>query len=403
MGCAILQLQATGIQDVYLTSTPEMNIFQYVHYRYVNFANELQQLHLNTTASFGGSSHVIIPKNGHLLSKMYLHIELPELIPAEVDKYASWSDTIGYSIFSGPVELVIGGVVIDRIYPVGLDMMDELYNDSIGHNHMILKGDLYRSSIHNADKRVNLMIPLDFWFTKHYSLALPILSMVNQEIKLNFSFNTFNSVINYNSSTPPAPVQILSSNLYIEYLYLDDVILKIFQEQKHQYVITQMVYNGDDIIPENQPIFNTRLNFVNPCQELYFACVDQNNIDNNNYFNYSRSSDEEPLISQIKLLLDGKNRYGINYLPEFIFREFFAHRIHNIIPTKHMYIMPFAIKPDDPTQMTGSINLGRFDEVLLSLQMTANNPACKLYVFGNLINIVTIENGVLSLEFMNNN
>ena len=63
--------------------------------------------------------------------------------------------------------------------------------------------------------------------------------------------------------------------------------------------------------------------------------------------------------------------------------------------------MPFAIKPED-YQPTGSANLSRFDEVTLSLEMTSGNPICKLYVFGIMYNIVTIENGVLSFEWLNN-
>lgn len=397
-----LVLLAKGLQDVYLTTNPEMNIFKYVHYRYVNFSNEIHQIQLNTTAEFGSSSYVNIPKNGHLLSKMYLHLKIPALVSTQPDTYCSWSDTLGYSIFDGPVELVIGGVIIDRVYPVGLDMLNELKIKSNGHNNMILKGDMFRDSMHNAEKIVDLMIPLDFWFTKDYSLALPLLSITHQDIRLNFNFHKFESVINYDSILPPEQVNIISSELYVEYLFLDDVILDQFQKQKHQYVITQMVYNGDDIIPANQPIFNTKINFVNPCEELLFACVDQNNLDNNNYFNYSRRIDDVPLISQIKLLFDGKNRYDISYLPEFIFRQLLPDRIHTNIPTKHMYTMPFCIKPDD-TQRTGSINFSRFNEIILSLQMTPNNPACKLYLFGMNINVVTIENGILSLEFMNNN
>ena len=62
--------------------------------------------------------------------------------------------------------------------------------------------------------------------------------------------------------------------------------------------------------------------------------------------------------------------------------------------------MPFALKPEDD-QPTGSLNMGRFDEVLLSLKMNPNNPNCKLYVFGIMYNVVTIENGSLTFEFLN--
>ena len=180
---------------------------------------------------------------------------------------------------------------------------------------------------------------------------------------------------------------------------LDDIILDNFQAQKHQYVITQMVYNGDDYIAQGQLNFNTKVNFNNPCKELIFCCVDDNNYSNNNYFNYSRRSDENPLIKEASLLLDGRHRYD-NFLPEFIFRDFFPNIVHSVVPTKHFYVMPFAIKPED-NQPTGSLNIGRFDEVLLSLKMNPNNPPCKLYVFGLMYNIITIENGILTFEFVN--
>ena len=402
-----IQLLATGIQDVYLTVKPEINVLQYVYYRYVNFSNELLKVPLNSTASFGSQTYVKIPKTGgHLLSKMYLHLQLPALTSRELLKYASWSDTLGYAIFNKPVELLIGGIVVDRIYPIGMDMLDELKTSTnkLGHDQMILKGDMFRDSIYNANQPLDLMIPLEFWFTKDYTMSLPLLSMTSQDIQLNFSFDTFNNLVNYNSSSPPTPVDIISSDLYIEYIFLDETVVEQFQSQKHQYVITQMVYNGADIIPQGRNIFNTKLNFHNPCQEILFACVDQNNFDNNCYFDYSRRSDQRSLISKAKLLLDGKNRYDVNYLPEFIFRQFFPNNVHSVIPMKYMYVMPFALKPRDGDrgQATGSINMSRFDEVTLSLEMRPDNPECVLHVFGIMHNICVISNGILSFEFLNN-
>jgi len=399
MVAGTLQLQARGIQDVYLTKDPEINVFQYQYYRYLNFANDIYKLPLRDPGRFGSRTHVIIPKLGHLLSKLYLHIKLPSLVK-NGGEYACWTDTIGYAIFNNPIELQIGGIVVDKLYPVGLDILDELTTgtNKLGHDKMILKSDIWRSNLYNASKEADLMIPLDFWFTKHYSMALPLLSMTSQEIQINFSFAQFNQVINFDGSMPDE-VDILDANIFAEYIMLDDVVLNTFQSQKHQYVITQMVYNGDENIAANKNLFSTRLIFNNPCKELLFCCVDQNNYDNNNYFNYSRRSDEAPLIKEVSLLLDGKHRYD-NFLPEFIFRDYFPNIVHSVIPTKYLYVMPFALKPEDE-QPTGSLNMSRFDEVLLHLKLNESNPTCKVYVFGMMYNIVTIENGVLTFEFMN--
>lgn len=410
MVCGATQLIAVGKEDVYLTVNPQVNIFQYRYYRYINYANELLNIPLNNSATFGGQTYVKIPKTGgHLLSKIYLHIKLPALVSSEPLRYVSWSDTLGYSLFSRPIELQIGGIIVDKLYPVCMDMIDELSKKvkQEGYNQMILRGDMYRDSIYNASQEVDLMIPLSFWFTRDYIMSLPLLCMNHnsQDIQINFYFNEFKDVINYNTSTEPDSKEIISSDVYVEYIILDQIIVEKYQKEKQQYVITQMVYNGDEIITSGKNLYSTTLDFFHPSQEIIFACVDENNIENNCYFNYGRRSDNLPLISDIKLLLDGNNRYDITYLPEFIFRQFFPYNVHSVVPTKYMYIMPFAINPDDTMnkgQPTGSVNLGRYDEVTLSLQMNSNNPSCRLYIYSIALNIITFENGVLTFEWMNN-
>jgi hypothetical protein len=167
MSPSILQLQAIGIQDVYLTKDPQINIFKYNYYRYVNFATETVKLNMNTIATFGQKTTCEIPKRGHLLSKLHLHIRLPQLNKISGD-YVCWNDTLGYSIFAEPIELQIGGVIVDRLYPQFMNAWDELTNANkqLGKNFMLLKSDTYVNNYTNAKKEVDLVIPLDFWFTK---------------------------------------------------------------------------------------------------------------------------------------------------------------------------------------------------------------------------------------------
>ena len=62
MGSGSLQLVATGIEDIYFTENPQMNVFQYKYYRYVNFSNELYKFYLNDSASFNTKTQIVIPK-----------------------------------------------------------------------------------------------------------------------------------------------------------------------------------------------------------------------------------------------------------------------------------------------------------------------------------------------------
>lgn len=399
---ASIQIAALGEQDLFFTTGPESSVFQYVYYRYINFSQDLVSKPLNNQASFGTSTYVVVDKKGHLLSKLYLSLTLPALQLVD-GTYVSWSDTIGYSIFDGPIELQIGGIIVDRLYPQCLDMLNELTvtTNKVGLNRMILKSDVFSSSKYNSSQTSTLIIPLDFWFTKDYSLALPLLSMAWQDIQINFNFKPFDKIINYDGNIGSNFIDIVDSALLTEYIYLDDNVLEEFRSKEHVYVIDQQVYNGDEYIKENVSNFTSKLNFSNPCKEILFACVDTNNLQNNNYFNYSRSLDNTAFINQIALLIDGKQRFNNDYLPESVFRELYPYNVHSVIPDKYMYLIPFALKPECYGQPSGSLNFSRFDEINLAFKMKSSNNECQVYIFGIMHNIVRIVNGELSFMWMN--
>jgi len=149
---SILQLTAIGIQDAFLTRQPEINVFQYSFYQYVNFATETHKLIPNEQPNFGKSITVDIEKRAHLVSKMHLHVRLPALTKVD-GEYLSWCDSIGYAIFKGPVELEIGGIIVDRFYPHYAYMKDELKhgNLELGRNFgTVLKSDIHRTTRQNA-------------------------------------------------------------------------------------------------------------------------------------------------------------------------------------------------------------------------------------------------------------
>ena len=399
MSPGILQLQSVGLQDVYLTKDPEINIFKNRYYRYVNFATENIQLELNEKPSWGRRTACDIPKHGHLLSKLYLHIKIPQLTKKD-GTYASWIDTLGYGLFSDAIELEIGGVIVDRLYPVFLDMWDELTisPQDVTRKMMILKTDTWRSTIRTGETEHDLVIPLSFWFTKSPGTALPILAMQSQDIKIHFKLKQFNECIHYDGLLEPDTVDIISASVFAEYVFLDDIILERYMNEKHQFIIEQIQYNGDESIPENATAFKSVLKFNNPVKEILLCAVDKGSFDSNNHFNYSRSTDEQPLILELGMLLDGKRRFEI--YPEYYYRINLPDTVHSFISSKHMYCIPFSKQPEEK-QPTGAINMTQFNDITLPLTMNSGNTECKLYVFALSYNVVTIEKGVLVMEFVN--
>ncbi|NDC95079.1 hypothetical protein EB118_13370 [bacterium] len=391
----VVQLQAKGDKEIYLTESPQMDVFKYNYYRYVNYAAETLVLPLNDNVQFGKQTFCKIDKYGHLLSKLYLHVKLPELTK-NGGSYVCWTDNIGMALFSKPIELEIGGVIVDYIYPQFCDMWDDLSNSNkqFGRNLMTLKSDTSVSNKYNATRSTDLIIPIEFWFTKSYAMALPIVAMRNQQIRVNFYFRNFADLINYDGNTPDS-VGVLQSQLLAEYIFLDDSVLSNYITKKQTYIVEQIHYQGDLVIPQNQTVFNTTLKFTKPTKEIVFAMVEQQNVNTNNYFVYSRS-DGDPLIESATLMLDGSRRF--DNLPEFYYRSIVPDSIHSTIPLKYIYCIPFSIRPDDSTQPTGHINMDRFTDVVLSLKMCKGNANCKIYIYGVCYTLVTVENGVLTVS-----
>ncbi len=396
MVATILQLTSTGLQDVYLTKDPEINVFKYSYYRYVNFATELVRLPLNDVSDFGRLNSCNIPSKGHLLSKLFLRIKLPQLTKVN-GEYLSWTDTIGYAIFKDGVDLEVGGVVVDTFYPRFWDIYEAFTTSDVnlGENLMILRGDTFVSARSNASKENDLIIPLKFWFTRAYNLALPLLSMPHQMLKIKFRTKKFQECINYDGDEPEDS-SILYSEVFAEYVYLDDIILEKFKTKKHEYLVEQVQYNGDDVILSNEGIHSISLAFNNPCKELVFACVETSNIANNNHFNYNSVSSNGNILDEIALTLDGQNRY--EFTPEIFFRLAYPSIVHKAVPLKFVYCLPFCTRPED-NQPTGTINMSRFDSVNMMFKLVKNNPECILYVYSIMYNIVTVENGILSFKF----
>ena len=111
MGGALLDLVAKGGQDIYLICNPQVSFFKKVYKRHTNFSIEFHKFFLDGDADYGKVTSVIIPKRGDLIKNLYLHLELPKLLPNS--NFVSYANFIGYNIIDY-IELYIGGSLIDK-------------------------------------------------------------------------------------------------------------------------------------------------------------------------------------------------------------------------------------------------------------------------------------------------
>ena len=79
MSAGILQLVATGVENLYLTSNPQVTFFKLVYRRHTNFSKEQIPVHFIETPEFGKKYTCILPTDGDLISGGCIEIILPSI------------------------------------------------------------------------------------------------------------------------------------------------------------------------------------------------------------------------------------------------------------------------------------------------------------------------------------
>jgi hypothetical protein len=75
----LLQVVAKGVNDIFLTSDPQITFFKTVYRRHTNFSRAEYNLRFTQELEFGKTSTLKIQKYGDLLHKLYLVVNLPDI------------------------------------------------------------------------------------------------------------------------------------------------------------------------------------------------------------------------------------------------------------------------------------------------------------------------------------
>jgi hypothetical protein len=267
MGGGLMQLVATGPEDVYLTSDPQITFFKVMYRRYTNFSSESIEQTFNSTGDFGKTVSCIIAKNGDLITKLFVKITLEKTVPGE--KYG-FVQKLGHTILNN-IKVDIGGTVIDEHYSDWLNIWNELtLNKSMEDNYNVLIGNIEKFiKIEENKEELIMYIPLLFWFCRNNGLALPLIALQYHKIKIQVKFANLDDCVIFLKDKVRNDIKFKDTCLIINYIYLDGEERKRFAASSHEYLIEQLQYMGDEIVTASTETF--KLNFMHPCKALFWV------------------------------------------------------------------------------------------------------------------------------------
>ena len=429
MGGGLLQLVAYGAQDVYLTGNPQITFFKVVYRRHTNFAIEAIQQTFNGNAGYGNTVTCQISRNGDLINRMYLQVDVPKKKSLTTATTSTYQNYLGLRLIKSVV-IEIGGQQIDKHYSDWLYIWNELslpigkryaYDTMVGADKDILNGGFVNSAITDT----TLYIPFEFWFCRNVGLALPLIALQYHEVKVKIDFETKANCI----STPTGSLDdfepIKNISLWADYIFLDTDERRRFAQLSHEYLIEQLQFTGTE--PLVAGTNRIKLNFNHPCKELVWVAKTTTTVNKTRWYDYTNKDNVETydsynlafdgsadaggqrtsnylVISDVKpptnnnpfinaiLQLNGNDRFAVREGDYFNYVQPFQH--HTNVPVHNsINVYSFALKPEDH-QPSGTLNMSRIDTA--TLMVTAANPADTGLTYQG-INIYAVNYNVLRI------
>ena len=447
-GGGLLQLVATGKQDLFLTGNPQISFFKMVYRRHTNFATESQAMYFDGTPNFGQRITCLIPRRGDLLGPIYLDVTLP-LITDTNGNPLSYTNSVGNALIQ-EITFEVGEQEIDKQSGEWMEIWTQLttsasqrdaLNEMIGRIEPYNRPD-FKPGVNSQGLR--LLIPLQFYFCKNPGLYLPLLALQYHPIRINITLRPLQQL--FWVPPPPGSQQmwkpacqinvsctstIVNMMLWGEYVYLDVEERRMFVSKSHEYVIEQVQYTPPNSITAQQTTATISVEFNHPIKEFIFVVQRDEMANRNEWFNYSNLAIDEPipstptydvqtymnsnapagrmdLISAAKLQLDGYDRFAERVPQYFRLEQPYEH--HTTTPVNSfIYNYSFALRPED-VQPTGTLNASRIDSIVWQIQMNTvlSNPCladwqqrgnCHIVIYGHNYNVFRVINGFGGLLF----
>lgn len=331
-----------------------------------------------------------------------------------------WANSIGHALLAS-VEIEIGGSRIDKHYGEWLDIWSELSEKEekrAGLWEMVGKYEeaAYDAGPTRAQSRARTYyIPLKFCFNTMPGLYLPLVALSYHQIKYNFEFRPYLECIKASVPVTKLTAKVggdllamRACNVFADYVFLDAPERIRMSEIPHEYLITQLQFQGDEAVPAPSDPNGTRsrkysLNFNHPVRELVWVYVAKQNYEQdaqagNNWFKYGLPGDATAeVFDECRLVINGHDRFTPRSAPYFRLIQPYEH--HTRCPSKRVHCYSFSLLSPEDWQPSGQANFSRFDAAQMHFTLNQALPVGRMKIFAYSFNILRIASGLGGLAF----
>lgn len=436
---SILGLLARAGPDSVIYDDPQSTSWRYVHMRHTNFAIDNAAVTLQGTQKTGANTVTNLPREGDLITYLYVVIDLPGL------SSGSYPPRVGQALIER-CQIFLGSQCIDEVTAEYLFMWDSLSGQSgkqlgemIGHD----PEGKHPSGAFRDEKAQRLYVPIPFWFNSSCpggvtGNALPLISLQFHAVTVKLNLRSIVSL------APGATVQenhgidsigsalrefnggetLLSDDqtqvqLEVGYVYLDNEERSRFADSSMEVLISQtqqMTKKRSSNATEQH-----RLYFNHPVQELMWAVRAASESDRAHLFDFSgrtAGQDDEGKVKHIldpicsaQLKFNNHSRFNMaggcsnsGGVPASYFRTVSNYQSHSRIPDasqgEFVYSYPFALQPES-AQPSGTVNFSRIDNAILELCYDNDGAEHETHVYARNWNLLGINSGMGGLRYSN--
>lgn len=226
MVVSLLQIIHTGLQDERLLPTkgkPKINFFQKVFVKAGRFTTAWVRLDFDTRPNFGTQASITLPRQGHLITRLYLVTTMPDIVGPQLLARAAatttfagptfgWTNSLGHALIQNAT-LDIGGARVEQLNGRLLEVLDE-FNTSLEKTTLMnsilprLQSGFTPQSIGWTQRPTVAVTPLPFWFSRgDPGVALPVDAINNDQIRVNITFAPLNSLYVSSAQVPYSATQ----------------------------------------------------------------------------------------------------------------------------------------------------------------------------------------------------